>query len=301
MNFPVRGMKWLSILLFVLFLSATEGRAQIQGELKLDRKLYVAHEPITATLTIVNRAGQDLIFGDSDGMSWLDFTITDNTGHLISPVRRELRERPIVLSAGQVYKHEVTINRRYPMARIGMYRVKASISFPQINRVFQTKPVTVQVTDAQPMWSQIVGVPPGMPGEGTYREYSLMTYYHGARSKALYFRLKDSDSGRVFTTYPIGDYMSVRQPQYTIDGQNRLHVLHMTGPKVYKYTVIGIDGDPISQKNYHEKGTNRPQLKTTDFGEVAVIGGLTEEEASTPYEESEFRRLSERPPGMPNF
>ncbi|MDF1739163.1 MAG: hypothetical protein P1U86_08385 [Verrucomicrobiales bacterium] len=285
--------------LLVLF-SAREASAQIVLDLEMDRSLFLSHEPITGTLTIVNRAGKDLIFGDSaGGLSWLDFTVTDNRGHLITPTQNRIQEKPIVLSAGQTYKHKVTINRYYPMATLGNYRVKANVTFPQINRVFTTKTVTIQVTEGQLMWNQIVGVPQGHPQAGSTREYSLMTYYHGARAKALYFRLKDSNSGMVFTTFTIGDYMTVIKPTYAIDTQNQLHVLHMSGPKRYKYTVINIDGKPVKQATYWEKGSNRPTLKTSDFGDVSIVGGLTEEEMQTPYEETEFRPLSERPPGMP--
>lgn len=286
-------------LIALLLAAAGAASAQINLDLKLDRSLYLAHEPITGEIIIVNMAGRDLIFGESGGLSWLDFTVTDGAGHLITPVQGEPNERPIVLGAGQTHKHKVTINRRYPMANIGTYRVKASIHFPQINRVFETKPITVQVTDGQPMWSQIVGVPQGHPQAGTYREYSLMTYYHGARSKSLYFRLKDSDSGMVFRTYPIGDYMTLRPPEKAIDSQNQLHILHMSGPQAYKYTVINIDGEPVRQQNLYEKGANRPQLKNSGYGEVTISGGITEEEAKTPYEAQEFHRLSERPPGLP--
>lgn len=265
--------------------------AQITVELEMDRSLFMAHEPITGKLTLVNRAGQDLIFGDSGGMSWLDFNVTDGSGYLLTPVQSGGVERPIVLSAGQTYTHEVTINKRYPMANTGTYRVKASVSFPQINRVFETKTVSVQVTDGQAMWSQIVGVPKGHPQSGTYREYSLMTYYHGARSKALYFRLRDSDSGMVFRTYPIGDYMSLRPPTHAIDTENQLHVLHMTGPQAYKYTIINIDGEPIEQRNLFEKETSRPELKISSYGDVTVVGGLSEEEKTTPYEQVQFHRL----------
>lgn len=289
------------LLLAILLLSGLEARAQIQISLTMDRPLYVAHEPITGKLTIVNRSGRDLIFGDSNGMSWLDFTVTNGRGHLISPVRRALNERPIVLSAGQTYEHDVTINRYYPMSATGTYRVKASVSFPQINRVFNSKNLTIQVTDGQPMWSQIVGVPQGYANAGQYREYSLMTFYHGARSKALYFRMRDSDSGVVHATYPIGDYMSLRPPTHAIDTKNQLHVLHMSGPQMYRYTVINIDGDPVQQATYYEKGTDRPRLDVNAYGNVAVVGGMTEAEATTPYEQQEFRRLSQRPAGLPNF
>lgn len=297
----MRRFPFLAFLaLFGLFLTGTAS-AQIIVDLKLDRTLYLADEPITGELSIVNRAGQDLIFGDSDGLSWLDFTVTDGAGHLITPSGGVEAERPIVLAAGQSHKHKVTINRRYSMSSIGTYRVKASVTFPQINRVFQTKTITVQVTQGQAMWSQIVGVPQGHPDAGTYREYALMTYYHGARSKALYFRLSQSDSGYVYRTYPIGDYMNLRPPTHAIDSQNQLHVLHMTGPQAYKYTVINIDGEPIRQQKLFEKGANRPELKSTSHGDVTLVGGITEEEVKTPYEQVEFHRLSERPPGLPNF
>ncbi len=289
------------LLAAICLLACGQASAQIQVSLKLDRPLYVAHEPITGTLTIINRAGKDIILGDSGRLSWLDFSVTDRGGNIVSPVRQHLNERPIVLSSGQAYEHDVMINRYYPMATIGTYRIKASVTLPQIDRVFQTPSNTIQVTDGQAIWSQIVGIPQGYPDAGSYREYSLMTFYHGARSRALYFRLKGSDSGIVYKTYPLGDYMNLRPPTYSIDQKNQLHVLHMSGPQLYKYTVINIVGDPIIQSSYYEKDGNRPELKTSSYGDVSIVGGFTEEEMSTPYEHTEFRRMSERPTGLPKF
>ncbi len=296
-------MKRLQILIFIgVLLTITRSAfAQINLDLKLDRNLYLLNEPITGELQIVNMAGRDLIFGESGGMSWLDFTITDSGGHLVSPVRGSTQERPIVLTAGQSYKHKVVINRRYPLSGLGTYRVKATVQFPQINRVFETKTVTVQIVDGQPMWSQIVGVPQGYPDAGAFREYALMTYYHGARARALYFRLKDSDSGVIIRTYSLGDFLSVRQPSHALDRQNQLHVLHMTGPNSYKYTVLNIDGEPVQQRILYSKGENRPELKSDGAGGVTLVGGMSEDEAKTPYEQQEFPRLSERPPGLPSL
>ncbi len=135
---------------------------QINLDLKLDRSLYLAHEPITGELIIVNMAGRDLIFGESGGS--VGSISLSPTGPGTSSPRCRAKPTSVPSSSGPAsltYKHKVTINRRYPMANIGTYRVKASIHFPQINRVFETKSITVQVTDGQPMWSQIVGVPQG--------------------------------------------------------------------------------------------------------------------------------------------
>lgn len=74
----------------------------------------------------------------------------------------------------------------------------------------------------------------------------------------------------------------------------------MSGPQAYKYTIVGIHGDPIKQENLYEKGNNRPELRSTDYGDVSVVGGITQEQKETPYEQVQFRRLSERPPGMPS-
>ncbi len=296
------GKKWKFVLAAaVLLICGNSAFAQIQVSLKLDRALYVLHEPVTGVLTISNRAGRDLVFGESGGLSWLDFTIHDGSGNMLTPVQGMPKESSLVLRSGQTLEHKVHINKYYPMGKIGIYRIKASVNFPQIRRVFQSQQVSAQITEGQPMWSQIVGVPKGHPRAGTYREYSLMTYYHGARNKALYFRMKDSDSGRIYKTYPLGDYMTLRQPAHAIDSQNKLHVLHMSAPQKYTYTVIDIDGNPLFQREYVERNTNRPELVSTDFGEVSVKGGLTMEEASKSYEDTQFRRLSERPPGMPMF
>jgi len=275
-------------------------QAQVQVTLEMKRSTYVAHEPIIGTLTLINRAGQDIILGDSDGLGWLDYSVTDNRGNLVIPSASAANEAPIVLASGKTYTKEVTINKYYPMSTIGNYRVKATVTLGQMNRVFQTAPVSVQVTNAQALWSQIVGVPTGHPRAGTYRKYELMTFYHGARGRSLFFRVSDSDTGIVYRTYPIGDYMTVHPPEQAIDSQNQLHVLHMTGPSAYKYTVIDIDGYPVKQQSLFESKNTRPSLKTNEFGEVVVLGGMTEEEVGKPYEQTQFRRLSERPPGLPS-
>src|SRR5690606_9161369 len=89
MRTPIRTGLWpLACLLVAMLLAAAPRlQAQINLDLKLDRTLYLTSEPIVGELTIVNLAGRDLIFGESGGINWLDFTITDGRGHLITPVQ----------------------------------------------------------------------------------------------------------------------------------------------------------------------------------------------------------------------
>ncbi len=285
----------------LVLLPIEPARAQVQVALDLDRQIYIAHEPISAKLTVINRAGRDLVFGNVNGRSWLDFSVTDARGHLISPVSNEQLASPMIIASGQTHQMRVVINRVYPMGNIGSYRVKASVSFPQINRVFQSRMVTVQVAEGRPYWSQIVGVPPGYPGEGNYRVYELLTYFHGSRQKALYFRLKDNATGRVLRCYSLGDYLSVRPPKQAIDNTNQLHILHMSAPQQYVYTVVDLAGEVLVRESYFEHKGSRPTLVTNSYGEISLQGGITEDEAKTPYERREFRLMSERPPDIPSL
>ncbi len=275
--------------------------AQISVDLELDRSIYIAHEPITGKLTVVNRAGRDLIFGDSNGRSWLDYSITDSRGNLVSPIQASSGVKPVMIASGQTHQMKVVVNDIYPMSQIGTYRVTTTVSFPQINRVFQSKSLTVQIVEGTPLWNQIVGVPEGYPGAGTYRIYELLTYFHGTRQKALYFRLKDNTTGRAIRTFSLGDYLNVRPPAKAIDRSNQLHILHMTAPQQYYYTLVDLDGEVITREKYFEAKSSRPELITLPSGEVELRGGITEEQSKSPYEKREFRRISERPPGMPRL
>lgn len=276
-------------------------QAQISVGLDLSRKTYIAHEAISGKLTIVNRAGRDLIFGNVNGANWLKFSIKDSRGHLISPISRPKSPPPVVIASGQTHTMNVVINQAYPMDQIGTYRVQAIVSFPQISRVFPSPISSVQIANANPFWSQIVGVPAGQPGAGTYRVFELINYYHGARQKALYFRLKNNETSRVLSCYSLGDYLAIRPPTYKIDRNSLLHIIHMVAPQQYYYTSIDFGGNVVDRQKYYEKKGSRPSLYTNDFGEVVLRGGVTEEEHNTTYEKREFRLLSERPPGLPKI
>jgi len=273
-------------------------KAQISVGLQLDRTTYIPHEAISGNLTVVNRAGRDLILGSNSGANWLDYSITDGQGRLISPVGKS-GLKPIVIASGQTYTIKVTINENYPMARVGRYRIKANVTFPQINQVFASSSTNIQIAIAKSLWSQVVGVPQGYPGAGTYRVYETLAYYHGARSKALYFRLSDNETGEVYSCFTLGDYLNVRPPSFRTDRENHLHVIQMAAPLLYNYTVLDLDGEVLTRQNHYEKDGSRPALFTTQSGDVVLRGGVTEKDYLTPYENREFRLLSERPPGLP--
>ncbi|MCB1231572.1 MAG: hypothetical protein KDN19_14980 [Verrucomicrobiae bacterium] len=296
---------WLTTVatLALLVFSGATARAQLDIGLELDKKTFMTHEPVTGVLTMVNRAGREIVLdGPPSGTPWLDFSVVDGKQRLITPVQGLQNPKPFILPNGEPHRIKVMVNHSYPMSESGLYRIKVRVYFPPLQRYFETRVQTVNIVDGQVMWGpQTFGVPSGFPGAGTYRDYTLMTFFEGAQKRSIYFRLSQHDTGQVLATYTLGEFMQVRPPQHAIDNESKLHVLHMAAPHQYFYSVIDPSGK-AEQKAFREKGLDRPELITNQqTGEVAVRGGVSEEEMQTPYEEREFHKLSERPPGMPIY
>jgi len=94
------------------------------------------------------------------------------------------------------------------------------------------------------------------------------------------------------------EFIAVRDPEWTIDGQNCLHVLQLGAPRTYAHTIIDVDGKVVSRKVYRE-GAGRPQLVPTGTGEIVVAGGVSEEEAARNPLGPTIHMISERPEGLP--
>ncbi|MFT5468067.1 MAG: hypothetical protein ACI8UO_003175 [Verrucomicrobiales bacterium] len=279
--------------------------AQINVKLEATKRTYVAHEPIEVVLSITNRAGRDVILGpptnelgQKTGTSWLRFDIHNNNGHLVSPKRNAVYE-PVVIPAGQTLQRKFAINQTHPMSQQGVYRVTASAYFPNLKRYFRTAELNVNVSDGREIWRQVVGVPAGYSGEGSYRRYTLMTFSSGAK-KELYFRIHDEKSGAVRATYSLGAVILVRNPEARIDQSNRLHVLHMIAPRTYAHTVLQVDGK-IASRDIYREDARRPQLAPSGVGDVVVVNGVPESEANASPLDADIRRLSERPKGLPRI
>ncbi len=286
--------------IFLCFFPAM-ARGQLDVKLEMDRRIYLAHEPITATLTLINRAGRDVVLGGKDSSdSWLDYRVFDGGGNLLGPNPGTAGPGPLIVKNGDPYRTRVAVNALYPIFREGTYRVQASIYFPPLRRYFETPSQTVQVVDVKSFWSQIVGMPPGHPDQGSYRKYELIRFSRGEKNE-LYVRVSDSETNVVKATFSLGSAIMIRDPEIAVDNYNELHVLFMGAPKAYAYTVINQDGEIEKREVYFEERGNRPQLIKLPDGTIELIGGISEEEKNQPYEKNSFRPLSERPPGMPNL
>ena len=263
---------------------------QIQVELKFPRLQFIAYEPVYATIGITNLAGRDVDLEDADGQNWFGFEVTGSEGQVIGATGPS-SQPPLRITAGQKVTQKVNITPLFQVHDLGLYHVRAHIYFRDLGKFFYSPSRVIEVTDARPIWQQTVGVPEGA-GPGGVRTYSLMTNRFPDHT-SVYVRVAEKESGIVYATYSLGRMILYEEPKVQIDQQNRLHVLHCSGPRTWSYAVIGLNGELITHSSYTET-KSRPHLVKGADGMIDVHGGVLDV-AVAPGEEKQAPKLSDRP------
>lgn len=290
----------LPLLLFaVVWFGAGPASAQLKVEMKINRRLFILHEPIIAIVEVTNLAGRDITLHDADHQPWFGFQVMTADQRPVPPLDPDYALEPMTIHAGQTLKRSVDITNLYQMSEFGLYRVRASIYLADLEKYFSSAVDNVEMSEGKLIWQQTLGVPDGSQGAGSYRVASLLTF-RLPRDNELYVRIQDQDTGTVFCTHKIARLLSGYDPEVEVDESNRLHVLQLVGPRTYVYTRIGLAGEWIGQQVINETKT-RPSLHRSETGVVTVRGGEVQQPAgSTPNPLAPVpAKLSDRPPGMP--
>jgi hypothetical protein len=293
-------MRRLLLILLILFVAADALHAQIQVALQIKRRLFVAYEPIVATVSIRNLSGRDLPLADKDGQPWFSFEVLRANGQPVPPIDIEYKLTPLIIPPGATVERKVVLNTLYPVQDFGLYRVRASIYFSPYEQFFQSPPANIEVSEGRTLWQQVVGVPDGKEGAGGNRRYTVLTFRRPS-SNYVYVRVEDVETGSVFCTHSIGRLITGVDPEIKLDAQNNLHVLHLTGAKLYQHTEVGLNGELVNQASYLAV-KYRPGLRLSQAGDVAVRGGQLQTNDPTPSGPSsmpDVPKLSDRPVNMP--
>lgn len=282
-----------SLAAFLFGIAAAQ--AQIQVELSFKRVQYIAHEPILATVRIVNNSGRDIDLRDDSGQRWFGFEINAGEGRLLAPLRSDTGEPALHVEVGQTVTRKINLTALFPVHDFGTYHVRANVFFADLNKFFYSTTKVVQVSDARPIWQKTVGVPEGMPGAGEARSYSLLSNRFLDHT-SLYVRVENRDTGIVYTTYSLGRIIASQDPQAEIDRANQLHVLHCAAPRSWAYSHVGLNGELLAHSTFLET-KSRPHLRHTTDGSIAVNGGMLDAQTAD-AKRNHAQKLSERPPAQ---
>lgn len=288
---------------FVLF-AAPAVQAQLIVDIQFEKNVFIAYEAIPVTVTVLNRAGQDVVLAGPNKTNWLSFHV-ERDHELVAPARSMPSFKPVLVRQGESYRKTVMLNSIFQMGDYGTYRIRGSVYLPSFQSFHSSEEKKINVTSGTQVWHKGYGQRNFATGGANLREYSLLTHRTGSTSE-LYVRVRDQDKRSVLSTYSIGKMINIDEPQVTLDGENNLHVLHMGAPKAYAHTVIDGDGNVLKQEVYRDEQRSKPVLKVNQLGGVRVEGGVPDDPAKRAAMEKEagnkvVRRASERPPGLPKF
>jgi hypothetical protein len=277
-----------SLVFIALFLAALPAQGQIQVDLKFKRLQYIAFEPVIATVKITNMAGRDILLRDANDQHWHGFEVTAAEGRILAPLK-EASEPPLKIAAGTSVTRKINLMPLFPISDLGVYHVRANVFFADLNKFFYAPAKVFEVTNARPIWQRTVGDPSG----GGVRTYSLMTNRFPDHT-SLYVRVEDKENSLVYSTFSLGRVISFDEPQAEVDRRNQLHILQCSAPRVWSYSVIGLDGRLLKHTNY-SKAQSSPHLRRGADGMVAVVGGMLDASMAPAASGKPAPRLSDRP------
>lgn len=271
--------------------------SQIQVEMNIPRRLYIAYEPIIITVGITNLTGRDITLQDIDSQKWFSFQVNTADDRIVPPLDLNYKLSPLTIAAGETVKRQLNLTPLYAVHEFGVYHIKASVYFGDARKYYSSTSNSFEVTEGKLVYHQTVGVPEGQEGAGTSREISLLTH-RDEKYNILYIRVEDRENGLVYITAPLGRILLSYDPQVALDKKNQIHILHLYGPRAYVYTRIGLNGEWLGQANYNVV-KEQPTFKKMPDGSVAVLGGKLDVPVAQSASAPATPKLSDRPPGLP--
>jgi hypothetical protein len=115
---------------------------------------------------------------------------------------------------------------------------------------------------------------------------------------SLYVRVENKENSLVYSTYSLGRVIAFDEPRAEVDRNNQLHVLQCSAPRIWSYSVVGLDGRLLKHATYSQ-ARSMPRLERADDGTVSVRGGLADLPTAPAASRTKTPKLSDRPSTLP--
>lgn len=268
---------------------------QVGVEIKIDRSQYLAHEPVTAVVTITNRSGRELSFASrSEGTiahSWLDFSMRDAGGRGMQKLTNKVFQRAVI-PAGRSMARRVNLSAIFNVTRVSNYAVTAHVSQPGLDDTsYTSNSGHFTVGGGHTIYQQAFGVP---NSRSPKREYSVITFNDGRRT-SIYAQVMDTRTGFALATFRLSEYLSFEKPTTALDGQNQLHVLYLANPEIFVHASLSQDGNLTGTHYFKRVAGRKPRFVSFADGKVVVAGAIPYDPEKEAAKVQTARRASERP------
>jgi hypothetical protein len=292
-------MKCFSWLISLFYLSASIAYAQYDVTLKLPRENFVALEPITASITLTNRTGSEVVLGGPGRDSWLTFELTKSNGQTLTQLPVE-SGKILQLAPGSTIQQNISFTEAYAPENMGNYAVTARVRHAATGEYYISNRCRFSIVEIKPIWERSYGVPPGFKDVGRARTYGMILF-HDYDSTSLYYRIVDEKTGMKLITRRLGPYCAVHDPQFALDKDNQLQVVFMAQPHLFIHAVILPDGKLKKLAYYNDENeAGKPTLKQNGKGGLTIEGGnYFNPNAPRPKPKKRAgKSVGDRPPGV---
>lgn len=281
------------LLLAAIFLCPlAETRAQLATSLSLNKKTYVAGEPVIAEIIITNHSGRELTLASTRALPWLAFVVTNTRGNPV-PTRKLNAFGAMKIKAGESLAKRVDLTEFFILDSQGNFAISAVVRDPNGGvEGSSTNRMLFNLNPGRTYWSQKVGV--GQGSGNQTRELKLLTFSNGQKTQ-LYAQVIDGHTGSPLQTFPLGDALMLRRPMVTLDGKQRMHVMYLATPSMWVHCQISADGKLVAREMHQRAAQGDPVLMAYGDGSVRVVNSILYDPRAAEAERAQIRKATDRP------
>jgi len=220
-------------------LTVTSAQAQVQFSFALPHAQVLQHEVLPVIVTVRN-SGTTALKARGEDAFVLGFEITDPDG-----VRKKMRSGaapwvPPVIEPGREVTFTNDLQGLFHLERPEALAVAARLQAH--GRTYATAKNFVEIQPGLELAR--ITVP---AADGSTRVAGLRVMNRQQRDR-LFLRLDDESAGLCYGVIELGRYIRVGQPTLEVDGQGRVHILHLSGPNQFTHSVYTLNGDRVLQR-----------------------------------------------------
>lgn len=266
--------------------------AQISTSLSMNKKEYVAGEPVIAEVIITNHSGKELTLASTRQLPWLSFVVTKANGNPVA-TRRLNTFGALKIKAGESMAKRVDLTEYFLLYSQGNFAASAVIRDPGgSTEGSSTNRLLFNLNPGRTYWSQKVGV--SSDAGSTTRELKLITFSNGQKSQ-LYAQVIDGDTGVPRRTFLLGDALMLRKPLVTVDGAQRMHVMFLATPTMWVHCQVSADGNLVARDIHQRAAQGDPLLMAYGDGSVKVANSIPFDPEAVAREREKVRKATDRP------
>jgi hypothetical protein len=265
-------MKQFAVPFFVFCLGWMPFSASAQIDIRLTsaQEQFLPAESLEVAVKISNFTGEPLRLGTHS--RWIDFTVERTDGGVVNKLSEPADIGDFSLQQATSGTIRFDLAPLFALQQPGSYRITATVTPIAGGNTFASAPLTVEIVNGVRLNEDRTFGYARPDGTIAGRKFILQQVNY-LKHLRLYLRVTDGGESQTLKVLQLGPMVSFNRPQWVMDRQSHLHVLHQTGPDDLRYHEINPEGLILARQVWRISG-KRPELRVNESGEIAVVGGM---------------------------